>query len=169
MEIFKDVKGYEGLYQVSDLGRVKSLAKLDSKGNERKEKILKPIKKSNGYSGVTLSKDNVKKQFRVHQLVAVAFCGHIIDGMNLVVNHIDFNRLNNKSNNLEVVTQRENANRKHLNSSSEYVGVGWDKASGKWMSRIVIGGKRKHLGRFMTEIEASNAYQLELNNKQTNI
>jgi hypothetical protein len=161
-EIFKDIKGYEGLYQISNLGRVKSLCRVDRIGHKVKEKMLKPfIKKDNGYLSVSLC-NNGMKQKNIHQLVSIAFLGHEPDGFSLVVNHIDFDKTNNNVQNLEIITQRENANKKHIKSSSKYVGVCWDKPSNKWMSRIVINGKRKHLGRFSNEIEASEAYQKEL-------
>lgn len=63
-----------------------------------------------------------------------------------VVNHKDFDRQNNKLSNLEIVTHRENANRKHLKSTSKYVGVGWHKRIKKWQSRIVVKRKIIHLG-----------------------
>ena len=155
MEVFKDVKGYEGSYQVSNLGRVKSL-KFD------KEKILKAGVNANGYLQVNLFKDGKCKARKVHQLVAVAFLGHKPCGMKLVVNHIDIDKLNNNVSNLEIVTARENGNKKHLKSSSKYTGVCWDKRDKKWMAYIRINGKLKNLGYFTDELEASNAYQLKL-------
>lgn len=91
-EIWKDIPNYEGLYQVSDLGRIKS------KQNYRKGSILTPrIKK--GYYTVGLRKDGVRKWHLVHRLVASAF---ILNENNLKqVNHIDENKLNNKVDNLE--------------------------------------------------------------------
>ena len=157
MEIYKDVIGYEGIYQVSNLGNIKSF-------NCGKEKILKPSKNAQGYlqTGLTINKNTSNRQ--VHQLVAEAFLNHTRCGYKLVVNHIDFNRTNNNISNLEIVTQRENSNRKHLKSSSKYVGVTWCKRYNKWRSRIVINGKLKHLGYFINELEASKAYQEKLNN-----
>lgn len=68
-EIWKDIEGYENLYQVSNLGRVKSLGN----GKSRKEKILKPRKQSNGYLTVILCKEGEGKNYLVHRLVAQAF------------------------------------------------------------------------------------------------
>ena len=76
MEIFKDVKGYEGLYQVSDLGRVKSLARLDVLGRRVREKILKNAVNAKGYLIVNLAKSSKSNVKYIHQLVAVAFLGH---------------------------------------------------------------------------------------------
>ncbi len=156
MEEWKDIVGYED-YKISSLGRVKIL-KLG------KERILKLNITTNGYYNVTLYKDREQKSKEIHQLVAIAFHNHTPNGFELVVNHIDFDKLNNHKDNLEIVTTRENSNRKHLKSSSKYVGVSWSKTNKKWISRIKINGKLKYLGYFTKEIEASNAYQKALNN-----
>ena len=163
IETWKDIPNYEGSYQVSNLGNIKSLEKsIYSKRNKSisiyKEKILKPIS-NNGYKVVVLADNTKRKTIKIHQLVAMAFLNHKPNGLKNVVNHKDFNRQNNKVENLEIVTQRENSNKKHLPSSSKYVGVGWDKSKNKWISRIMINGKDKFLGRFKNEIDASNAYQ----------
>lgn len=106
-EIWKDIEGYEGLYQVSNLGNIKSLRKRIDKGKCHRyfdEKILKPIETNRGYLRVKLCKDRKIKKIRVHRLVAEAF----IKRPELEVNHIDGNKKNNKAENLEWVTQREN-------------------------------------------------------------
>lgn len=166
-EIFKDVKDYERLYQVSNLGRVKSLSKVIIRGNNikqyRKENVLKPTPSSNKYLTVGLYKNNNKTTFTVHQLVAIAFLNHKVNGFKLVVDHIDFNRLNNRVDNLKIITTRENTNQKHLNSRSKYVGVCWNSGMNKWQSRIVINKVRKHLGYFHSEMIAGAVYQRELN------
>jgi len=152
IEEFRDVDGYEGMYQVSNLGRVKSL-------KFGKERILKGGINSHGYSLVILYKDNKRKTTRIHQLVVVAFLGHKTCGSELVVNHINFNRTDNRVENLEIVTTRENSNKKHLKSSSTYTGVCWSKPAKKWQSSIQINGKTKHLGLFTDEIEAHRTYE----------
>lgn len=103
-EIWKDIPGYEGLYQVSDYGRVRSLNYL---GHEGKVKVLR-IVIANGYYYLTLYKDGKKKGFRVHRLVVTAFIGPIPRGM--VVNHINENKLDNRLSNLEICTQKYNNN-----------------------------------------------------------
>ena len=159
-EIWKDIPNYEGYYQVSNLGNVKSLARFNNLGKRVKERVLKNlVNTTKGYLVVNLSKIGLVKTKQIHQLVAESFLNHKPNGHKLVVNHKNFNRQDNRVENLEIVTQRENANRAHIKSSSKYVGVSWHKGSKKWMSRIVINGKRKHLGYFFEEIEASNAYQ----------
>jgi hypothetical protein len=154
-EVWKDIKNYEGLYQVSNLGRVKSL-------KCGREKIMKDVDNGAGYYRLSLTKDGEQKPNSVHVLVAEAFLNHTSRGHKLVVNHIDFDRTNNNVDNLEIVTQRENANQKHMKSTSKYVGVTWNKPSKKWLARIRINGKLKHLGCFTDELEASLAYQEEL-------
>ena len=89
----------------------------------------------------------------------IAFLNHIPRGLELVVNHKNFIRTDNRVENLEIVTNRENCNKKHLKSSSQYVGVSWAGDRKKWFSSIAIDGKLKNLGRFKTELEAHEAYQ----------
>ena len=172
-EIFKDVKGYEGLYQVSNLGNVKSLERFinDGKGGLRvlRERFLKAGASKTGYYTVALHKNKVQKSFNVHQLVAIAFLNHVPDGHYIVVDHIDENTLNNRFDNLQLITNRENRVRSINKSktSSQYVGVCWAKASNKWLSYIKINGKTKHLGLFTDELDAHEAYQkalMEVNN-----
>lgn len=100
-EFWKDIKGYEGLYQVSNLGRVKSL----KRGSER---ILKPRVKSSGYIEVVLYKNSKPKNIRVNRLVAQTFIPNPEDKPQ--VNHIDEDKTNNMVSNLEWVTAKENMN-----------------------------------------------------------
>ena len=158
MEVWKTIEGYEGIYEVSNLGRVKSFIKY--KGT--KERILNQNIGTTGYYYVGLFCNKIRKIKKVHQLVAIAFLNHKPCGFKLVVNHKDFNKLNNRVDNLEITTQRENTNQKHLNSTSNFVGVSWDKTRNKWRASIRINNKKKYIGRFKTEIEASNAYQKAL-------
>ena len=102
-EQWKPVEGFEGLYAVSNLGRVKSLGNDKS----RKEKILKPHK-VNGYLRVTLCKDWKRKFFLVHRLVAEAFLPNP-EGLEQV-NHIDENKTNNVVSNLEFCDCKYNNN-----------------------------------------------------------
>lgn len=107
MEIWKDIKGYEGLYQVSNLGRVKS---LENRSNHKKEKILASHIRNQYYS-VTLYKDSHYKNYTIHRLVAGAF---IPNPDNLPeVNHKDENKLNNYVDNLEWCDKKYNINYGH--------------------------------------------------------
>lgn len=119
MEIWKDIAGYEGLYQVSNLGNVRSLRYRNR--DEVRELFLKPHVR--GYLQVELHKDGKRKMFTVHRLVALAF----VDGYeeNKQVNHIDENKRNNVSTNLEWVSASQNvlhsiSHRKVVNGELRY-------------------------------------------------
>lgn len=126
MEIWKDVLGYENLYKVSNLGNVKSLKRIVKRSLKGdlliNEKILKPGNKD-GYMQVSLCNNGVKKNYKIHRLVAQAF----IENKNNkpIINHIDGKRHNNKVENLEWCTQSENivhaykiGNKKPINSKA---------------------------------------------------
>ena len=100
-EIWKDIKGFEGLYRVSNLGRVKSFYGL-------KERILKPLIHSCGYYQVQLYKNLIGKNYLVHRLVWEAFNGQIPEG--LQVNHINEIKSDNRLENLNLMTCKENTN-----------------------------------------------------------
>ena len=108
-EIWKDIKEYEGLYQVSNLGNIKSLRKLRNGTNViLKEKLLKPGRLKYGHLSVVLTKNRITKTFRVHRLVAEAF---IPNPNNYpVINHKDENPSNNAITNLEWCTIKYNTN-----------------------------------------------------------
>ena len=104
-EEWRTIKGYEGLYAVSSLGRVKSLGNDKS----RKEKILRPGKAEKGYLFVGLCRNGKPKWYKVHRLVLSTF--NPIENMeNLEVNHLDENKLNNNLSNLEWTTHENNIN-----------------------------------------------------------
>ena len=118
-EIWKDVEGYEGFYQVSNLGRVRSIDhKVKTKGGTTRlspGRILAQKLTKNGRYQVNLSKDNENHWTSVHRLVAKAFC----PGWNkeFVVNHKDENPLNNHADNLEWCTQSYNCKYGHRNDT----------------------------------------------------
>jgi hypothetical protein len=157
IEKFIDIPNYEGMYQVSNIGNVKSF-------KHNREKLLQPLTDKNGYYCVNLWKNSERKTFRVHQLVAIAFLEHTPNMYNIVVNHKDLNKQNNSVENLELISQRENSNKKHLKTSSKYTGVTFHKKAKKWVANIRIKGLKKYIGLFKTEYEAHLAYQQELNN-----
>ena len=98
-EIWKDIEGYEGLYQVSNVGRVKSL---------RNNIILKNSIKRNGYESVKLSANNISKEYYIHRLVANAFISN--PNNYLEINHKDEDKANNCADNLEWCTREYNVN-----------------------------------------------------------
>lgn len=97
MEVWKDIKGYEELYQVSNTGKVKSI---------KRNKTLRPEIKEDGYLRVNLYKNGKRRHKRLNRLVAIAFLP--IDNYKLQVNHKDCNKFNNKATNLEWVTDKKN-------------------------------------------------------------
>ena len=108
-EIWKDIKGYEGYYQVSNLGRVKSLSRKQRNWRcefVTKEKILNPYYDTHGYRVVSLRKNNTNKKISVHRLVGKAFIPNTENKPE--INHIDGNKENNVVTNLEWVTYSEN-------------------------------------------------------------
>lgn len=107
-EIWKDIEGYEGLYQVSNYGRIKSFYKWDigKMSHIREEKIMNPTKGE--YLRVILCKNDKYKCEYVHRLVAKAFIPNLENKAQ--VNHKDENKYNNNVNNLEWCTHKENMN-----------------------------------------------------------
>ena len=112
-EIWKPIVGLEGIYEISSLGRVKSLSRLYNTGNKlaqriKEENILKPKASKVGYLVVTLSMGTRKdrKTVKVHRLIANAFIPNPKNKPQ--VNHIDGNKINNSISNLEWSTAKEN-------------------------------------------------------------
>lgn len=108
-EIWKPVVGYEGLYEVSNRGQVRSLDRQVSNGRSfytKNGRILKLSKTTTGYWKIELRKDGFTKSFKVHRLVAIAFIPKILGKP--LINHIDGNPLNNNLENLEWCNQSEN-------------------------------------------------------------
>jgi hypothetical protein len=153
-EFWKDVIGYEGLYQVSNLGNIKSL---------RRNKLMTIFLDRKDYKIVSLSKNAIKKTFRVHQLVAMAFLNHVPNKtMDKVIDHINDVKTDNRLENLQIITQRENSCKTQGRYTSKYKGVCWYSRDKRWVSRIYIDKKIIVLGYFKCELAAHLAYQNKL-------
>lgn len=118
-EVWKPVPNYEGLYDVSNFGRVKSLNYC----GRYNISILKIHKDKKGYFCVTLTKNHTRKTYKVHRLVYEAFNGTIPDDMQ--VNHINEIKTDNSLWNLNLMTNQENCNygRRNLNLSKSHIGI----------------------------------------------
>lgn len=175
IEEWVDVVGYEGLYMVSNLGNIKSKDRISNNmwGELiKKGKKLSFPKNNEGYKVGNLTKNKIYKYFKLHRIVAIAFIPNPTSKEE--VNHINGIRDDNRVENLEWCTKRENQchSARNKNCSSKFIGVYFDKERQKWSSGIQINKKRLALGRFDTEEEAFKArvdYENRLNieNKYT--
>jgi hypothetical protein len=162
-EIWKDIPDYEGIYQASNLGRVKSLARrINYKSfpyfRDVKEIIMKEHINKSGYKVLTLRKEGNPTTFRTHQLIAITFLNHKKDGNNMVVDHINGDKLNNNLFNLNVIHNRLNIS-KGMRPNG-FTGV--HKRYNKYRAMIRVNNNLIHLGTFETAEEASLAYNKEL-------
>jgi len=112
MEFWKDIPTYEGYYQASSLGRIRSLSRDTTRSNGRPFKItgrvLKPALNKDGYYKCALCVNKKLKSYRVHRLIAMAFHKSDYRQEGLEVNHIDGDKTNNELTNLELITHSEN-------------------------------------------------------------
>lgn len=160
MEQWKEVKGYEGIYEVSDFGRVKSLSRIKSIGKGffvSNEHVLKLKIERNGYVRVMLQRDAIRITYLVHRLVAEAFIPNPENHPE--VNHFNKIRGDNVKSNLEWVTTCENrTHSKKTNAKlSPFVGVYFDNRNKSWDSKISVAGKIHFLGSFKNQKDAIDA------------
>lgn len=175
MEEWRVVDDYLGVYEVSNLGRVRSNdryvnSKHGPKTRFSKGQILKCTRHHTGYLVVSLrDKDAKCRQWRVHILVGNAFLSHKKTSRKRILDHLDGDKENNAVDNLEWVTYRENAVRGKLclkgNCNTKSIGV-TRRPTGYYIAQICINGKKKHLGHFKTEEEAANSYRDFVNENQ---
>jgi hypothetical protein len=129
-EIFKDIKGYEGLYQISNFGRVKSLSRKRNENTNAviKERILTPDLGKAGYHSICFKVKNKTEKYLIHRLVAIHFIHNTENKPQ--VNHINGIKNDNRLENLECVTISEN--RKHAyNTGLQFGPIGEKQGSSK--------------------------------------
>ena len=155
MEHWKDISGYEGIYQVSNFGRIKSLERVLVYSNGRKARHRERIKSQpldckTEYRIAVLSKKNIQRAFKISRLVAKAFVSN--PSAHPVVNHIDGDKKNDHFLNLEWCTYSyNNLHAFDLGLSKRklsHTGISWDKSRGKWIAFLYRGNKNLFVGRF---------------------
>lgn len=179
-EVWKDIAGYEGMYQVSNLGNVRSLDRVVEVKNQTSRFVKGKEKRqtvgNHGYCVVYLYKDNKLQTETVHRLVAEAFLANPKNKE--TVNHIDGNKKNNCVENLEWSSYTENNAHARLqglnkteniakgmrnpifmnkNNTSGRKGVYFEKRTGKWMAYITVNKKMIYLGRYDNKEDAIKA------------
>jgi hypothetical protein len=148
LENWKDIPNFEGYYQASDQGRIRSLDRKDDKGRLRKGRVLRPNPQHHGYLQVTLCGPWGRTSRFVHNLVCLAFYG---ESRGLEVDHLDEDKNNNCVFNLEYVTRHENVKRHHSKNRELYISYYPQKYPKNPFCVIV---KNKHIGTFKTKAEA---------------
>lgn len=151
-EIWKKIPGYES-YEISTLGRLKNI---------KTNKILKNYEYKNGYQYTKLK--NKKSSIKIHQLMAITFLGHKLDGsMKIVINHINGIKNDNRLENLELCSCRYNSSSRK-NKTSKYTGVCLPKNSKKYVCNIFYNKKNITLGSYLNEEDAGRIYLIALYN-----
>lgn len=150
VEIWKDVVGYEGLYKVSNLGKIISC-------QYGKERILKnkDASKINDYYRIVLCKDRQHKTVRLHRLIAEAFLPDW--NSDLEVDHIDRNKLNNSVKNLRMVTHSMNGHNKIMKNKTGFIGISKHNEGG-YVGSIRISGINHYTGWSKDLLECANKY-----------
>lgn len=160
-EIWKDIPDYEGIYQVSNMGRFIRVGRKKTRGSHCiEDRLLKPSKDKNGYLLITLSKEGKAKAFKTHRVVLRVFT-FISD---LHVDHINGIKDDNRLVNLRYCTNRENSVYyfSNVTTTSNYIGV-CKVSLNKWRASIRILGKQYYLGNYSSEVEAYDKYIKALN------
>lgn len=158
MEIWADIKGYEGIYQVSSLGRVKNA----------KGKVLQPTDNGHGYKIVKLYRNSTRKNAYVHRIVAETFIPKTAQASE--INHIDRNKANNAVQNLEWVTHSQNMLemrgveqfKKHTSIYGKYIYYNPKTKKFRVMFPGYGRGKKRHIGCYSTleqALETKATYQ----------
>lgn len=179
-ETWKAVVGYEGLYEVSDMGRVRSLDRLcNSKEGSTQLKRGKLLKESEHkkapYNSYTLIRDGKREKIRTHIIVAKAFLNYIPNKGVIVCDHINEDKRDNRLCNLQIISCGENSRKSsvHRNGflggkkslfiprkqTSKYKGVSLDARTSKWKVTLPKSFSKRHGGYFACEFSAHIFYQ----------
>ena len=153
IEVWKDIPDYKGIYQVSNLGRIKNL-------NYRGTNKIKYLKSNVKRKRATLCKNKICKKTTIAVWMAITFLNFKPNRYIKVIDHIDNDPTNDCLYNLQILSHRENIS-KDIKNKVGYIGV--KKNGKKWSAKILINKKRIYLGTFETAQEASKAYKKELN------
>ena len=142
-EIFVPIKGYEGLYEISNYGTIVSLPRIDNKGHNLKRRILTRKRYPNGYPFISLCKCGVKQQDSIHRLVAIHFVSN--PNNKPQVNHIDGNKENAYFKNLEWCTIGENSTHAiRTGLRKKLIRVGVENANSKLTPQIAMEIRKSH-------------------------
>lgn len=159
IEEWKAIPGYEGAYEASSLGRVRSLERVvvmrDGVPRPVRAKVLAQKVMNKSYRGVSLSRGKRQQTFLVHRLVMLAFSGY--SGH---VDHADRDGANNALLNLRPATRKQNQANQGVrkNNTSGFKGVSWCRKSQKWTARILLDRRYAFLGSFRSPLDAARAY-----------
>ena len=170
-EIWKDAKNFEGYYQVSNYGRIKTIPRKVKAGTGHrivKSKIKTPLISGDGYLISRLYKNNREYCVQVHQLVAFSFIGDY-PHEDSVIDHIDFDKTNARLDNLRFISNRENVIRS-INRAEKKAPLGvylipagrGRLKNNRWASSVKANNIKYYLGCFETAELASQAYQQKI-------
>lgn len=165
IEEWRDIKGFEGKYQVSNFGRVRSLDRYVAWRGTAKffpSAMMKQTKSKKGYYLISLCTGTHRGKFtdQVHRLVWKTFRSEVPS--DLVVDHIDDNKTNNRLDNLQLLTNRDNCVKGWRRHRTLPVGCYYREDTGKFASKIQIDKKKIYLGNFNCPTAAALAYQKAL-------
>jgi hypothetical protein len=160
IEIWKPVINYEGIYEVSDLGRCRVFERnrknFKTVITGSKTTIKKLTKSNPGYNMGNFCKDGVRKLILISRIAYSSFNVELTKG--LVIDHKNNKRDDDRLINLQQITYRKNIT-KDRKRASKFVGVHLERKTMRWKSSIFNKGEKTNLGSFATEEEASEAYQ----------
>ena len=163
-----DIPDFEGLYQISNYGDVRSLDRTvggihGENSRTLKGRVIRLIMGNCGYYKVGLSKHGKCTPYHVHKLVAMCFNGHSPNGFTVIVDHEDNDKLNNYYKNLKETTVRDNTSKDRTGGTSKYAGVYWEAGrANKWRVKILLHKTRISLGSYVKEEDARDTYLLAL-------